>query len=477
MTQQASNALAHITALSKLVDAEGCLSASEQLAPFLVDSRGEIKGECLCLLRPKHLAEVQAIIRYCHHHEIAIVPQGGNTNRVGGATPDRSGAQVILQMGRMNKIGPIAKDHASLQVQAGAILADIQAYAERHDRLFPLSLGAEGSCMIGGNIASNAGGIHVLRYGNCRNLVLGLEVVLADGTLWNGMRSLMKDNSGYDLKHLFIGSEGTLGLITSAVLKLFPRVKAVETAFIKFKTIDALTPIINALADDGLQAFELISYDTLHLLQQHFPDLSLPLSLAPNEWAILLEQTGQGRLADQLAKLYTQTIITDAVMANSLADSQHFWTIREQIVEAQRLEASRCKNIHGHMGAIKHDISVPISSIPTFVKTCEMALRQQIPMIRICAFGHVGDGNLHYNLVMPIEGKITDFTDKQAILNEIVIDHCMQLNGSFAAEHGVGQVKRDLMQLYKSPEELQMMRGIKHVFDPKGILNPNKLLP
>ncbi|MCK8516857.1 FAD-binding oxidoreductase [Methylonatrum kenyense] len=447
----------------------------ERQAPFLKEWRGRYQGRAAAVLCPGSTGEVALILRHCHDASITVVPQSGNTGLVGGGAPDTSGTQVILSLRRMNRIRDIDADNGTLTAEAGCVLADLQAAAQRIDRLFPLSLASEGSCQIGGNLATNAGGTNVLRYGNARDLTLGLEVVLADGRIWDGLRSLRKDNSGFDLRNLFIGSEGTLGVITAAVLKLFPRPATTITALLGVETPTQAVQLLGQLrqaSGDALTGCELMSRASLEMSLHHVPGCRDPFDSA-HAWYLLVEASSSGtgtalREALELAlgEALEANAVSDAVFADSMAQAAALWRLRESIPEGQvRYGAS-----------IKHDISVPVSRIPEFLAQAQAALEALIPGLRICAFGHIGDGNLHFNLSQPADCGRDAFLARETECNRLVFDLVDALGGSIAAEHGVGQLRLDALDRYKSDVELDLMRSIKQALDPRGILNPGKVV-
>ncbi|MDJ0684712.1 MAG: FAD-binding oxidoreductase [Alphaproteobacteria bacterium] len=445
------------------------------LAPLLVDTRDYYHGKAAILARPETTEQVAEVLKICHEAGIPVTPQGGNTSRVGSATPDESGAQVLLSLARMNRVLEIDPVDYTMTVEAGCVLQDVQNKAAAADRLFPLSLGAEGSCMIGGNIASNAGGINVLRYGNTRDLVLGLEVVTADGQIWNGLRRLRKDNTGYDLKHLFIGSEGTLGVITKAVLKLFPLPKEKATALCALRDLDACLELLTrarAASGDALSSFELLAGITLNFAYRHIDTAKRALG-EEYDWQVLLEFSGleAGDMMNQametlLEQAFEDGLVIDAVIAQSEQQRADIWFLREAIVEAQLKEGA----------SIKHDVSVPVSRVPEFIRRSNAALEEMIEGVRPYPFGHVGDGNIHYNVSPPVGASDAEFVAWKERINETVHRITADLEGSISAEHGVGQLKRDELPLYKSALELEMMRKVKQALDPIGLMNPGKVL-
>lgn len=464
-----------IAALQALVGASHCLLEAADMAPWLTDWRGRYSGQALAVVRPRDTEQVAEVVKLCRAAGVAIVPQGGNTGLCGGATPLMDGRCIVLNVSRLRRVRAVDPANNTLTIDAGATLAEAQAAAAAADRLFPLSLASEGSCEVGGVISTNAGGVQVLRYGNTRELVLGLEVVLPSGEVWNGLRGLRKDNTGYDLKHLFIGAEGTLGIVTAATLKLFPRPTATATAWLAVPTPAKAVELLGRLRDaagDRVSAFELVGRQALDLVLQHIPGARDPLA-AVYPWYVLVEMTdssGQADLAalleDVLAQVQLEGCLLDGVVAISDQQAAELWRLRENISEAQKREGF----------SIKHDISVPVSAIPEFLERAGQALEGCYPGIRIVAFGHVGDGNLHYNQSRPARDENAAFIGRTAEVGQVVHDIVHALNGSISAEHGIGQLKRDLLVRYKSPVELALMQGIKRALDPEGIMNPGKVL-
>ena len=464
-----------IEKLRAIVGAAGIATAPEEIAPYAVDWRKRYWGKPAAVVKPASTSEVAAVVRACADARTAIVPQGGNTGLCGAATPDSSGLQVVLNLSRMNRIRSIDVHNNTLTAEAGCVLANLQKAAEESGRLFPLSLAAEGSCEIGGNLSTNAGGTAVLRYGNTRDLVLGLEVVLPSGDVWDGLRGLRKDNTGYDLKQLFIGAEGTLGVITAAVLKIFPLPKSRSTAVAGLSDPDhALLLLKLALEECGerLTGFELFSDFCLSLVLKHFKEAGTPFGRRFPYYVLLeLSDTSTATVAAQvgeavLSKALEQKIILDAAIAQSDAQAKAFWRLRDFISEAQAHEGPN----------IKHDVSIPISLIPEFIRTTDAELGRAHPGVRMVTFGHLGDGNLHYNVSAP-EGVAPDiFVSRMGEINRIVHDSVARFRGSISAEHGLGQLKREEIRRYKSPLELELMRKIKQVLDPHGIMNPGKVL-
>ena len=453
---------------------EANVLTGEAMAPHLVDWRGRYRGAACCVARPATSAEVAAVVRACVAAAVPVVPQGGNTGLCGGATPDASGQAVIVCLARLNRIRAIDPANNTITAEAGCVLANVQAAAAALARLFPLSLAAEGSAQLGGALSTNAGGVQVLRYGNTRELTLGLEVVLPSGEIWNGLRGLRKDNTGYDLKQLFIGAEGTLGLITAATMKLYPLPTAVATAWVSVASPRAAIDLLGALQTAFgplLTACELVSEVSLGLVLQHIPNAARPLAASP--WYVLIELSSGGddaelreRLEGFLGTALEQSQCDDAVVARSEAQARQLWSLRENISEAQKIEGI----------SIKHDVSLPISHIPAFLDQAGAALAVRWPGLRVVAFGHVGDGNLHYNLSMPAEGDNSALVAAQPQVNEVVHDLVHAHQGSISAEHGLGQLKREEILRYKNPIEMEMMRAVKRALDPLGLMNPGKVL-
>jgi FAD/FMN-containing dehydrogenase len=452
------------------------LTAPADTAPFLLDWRRRWRGRARAVVQPSTVDEVSTLVRWCAQHRVPLVPQGGNTGLTGGSVPDASGEAVVLSLARMNRVRAIDTVNDTVTVEAGAVLAAVQAAARESGRLFPLSLAAEGSCTIGGNLSTNAGGTAVLRYGNARELCLGLEVVLPDGEIWHGLRGLRKDNTGYDLRDLFVGAEGTLGVITAATLKLYPLPAAQVTAIAAVASPHAaleLLGLARGMLGPSLTGFEMMSDLCLSLVAKHFPDCPKPFA-DTHPYYVLLESSdpeseahATARFDALMERAFEDGLVADAVVAQSIAQSRRFWALRENISEAQAAEG---KNV-------KHDISVPISSIGKFVERTDALLAERFPGIRMVVFGHLGDGNLHYN-VSPPEGVDGDaFLAQQDAINAVVHDAVAATAGSISAEHGIGVLRRDELARYKSPVELAMMRRIKQAFDPLGIMNPGKLVP
>jgi FAD/FMN-containing dehydrogenase len=456
--------------LAAIVGASGLIRDAKGMRPYLRDWRGNYVGNALAVVRPANTAEVAAVVKLCAETRTPMVPQGGNTGLVGGGIPDAQGNAIVLSLTRMNRIRAIDIDNNTITVEAGVVLQALQAAAADAGRLFPLSLAAEGSCTIGGNLSTNAGGTAVLRYGNTRDLTLGLEVVTPAGEIWDGLKGLRKDNTGYDLKQCFIGAEGTLGIITAAVLKLFPAPLSSATALVAIASPQAAVELLGLMrnaAGDRLVAFELVSRICLDLVVKHFPGTAEPFP-QPHPWQVLVELSDtladaplQNTLEAALGSALEQGLVRDAAIAASAAQAKALWKLREDISEAQRLEG---KNV-------KHDISVPISHIAEFIRDCDADLMQAFPHISLVCFGHVGDGNLHYNCGLPGEG-----LGNADEINRIVYDHVAACGGSISAEHGLGQLKRAEITRHKTRVELDLMRALKRAWDPGGIMNPGKVL-
>jgi len=466
--------------LEKLIEIVGAahVLTGEQAQPYLVDWRGRYKGAARAVVRPGTTAEVAAVVKCCVAHQVPVVTVGGNTGLCGGATPDESGTAVVLATNRLNRIREIDTDNDTMTVEAGCVLQNLQEVAQKANRLFPLSLAAEGSCTIGGNLATNAGGTQVLRYGNTRELALGLEVVTAEGEVWDGLRGLRKDNTGYDLRDLFIGSEGTLGVITAVTLKLYPLPVAQRTAMLALGSLeDAVSFLSKARAGFGasLTGFEVMAGPVLQAVVRLFDQQRIPFEgpSAESPWFALLElsdnesaEHAQLRFEEVLGQAIEDGLVLDAAIAQNVAQSKAFWHLRESIPLA---EAEIGKSI-------KHDVSIPISRIAEFVRVTNAAIQDKHPGVQNIVFGHLGDGNLHYN-VGPAEGQQQDaLLALQAQVYELVHDSVAAFKGSISAEHGIGQLKRDEMLRYKSAVELGLMRSIKQALDPKGLLNPGKVL-
>ncbi len=474
MTARQANAENIVERISAVVGADQVLLSADDMAPHLSEWRDRYQGRAAMVVRPKSTAEVAGVLAIADAALRPVVPQGGNTGLVGGQIPF-SGAEIVLSLNRMNKIRAIDAAGYTLTAEAGVVLQRIQEAADEVDRLFPLSLAAEGSCQIGGNLSTNAGGVGVLAYGNSRDLVLGLEVVLANGDIWDGLRALRKDNTGYDLKQLFIGAEGTLGVITAAVLKLFPNPKAQATAFVGLDSAEdalALFEMARAASGPMLTAFELIPRIGLDFVLRHGPGARDPLR-GSHRWYVLIELSSPepgNRLDETLETLLGEAAeagrIEDAAIAASVAQREQFWAMRHALSEVQKPEG----------GSIKHDVSVPIAAIPAFLAEACAAVERAVPGCRPVPFGHMGDGNIHFNISQPVGADKAEFLDRWVEVNAIVHGIVQNHSGSISAEHGIGVMKRDLLPGVKSALELDLMHRIKQAFDPNGILNPGKLL-
>ena len=460
------------TRLLSIVGPAGLMDGAEEIAPMLVEPRGLYRGSALLVVKPASTEEVSGVVKVCAEMGIPITPQGGNTGLCGGATPD---GQVLLSLSRMNRIRDIDTLDFTITVEAGCILQNIQAAVAEKDRLFPLSLGAEGSCQIGGNLSTNAGGINTLRYGNARDLVLGLEVVLPDGRIWNNLKRLRKDNTGYDLKHLFVGGEGTLGIITAATCKLFPKPKDEVSVFCAVRDIEGIIELLSRLraaTGDQISAFELIERFGIHLACKHVHGCRDPFDQPYDHYVLFRASAGRADsglrliVEEALGQAYEDGLILDATIAESEAQTRAFWRIREGVVEGQIPEGA----------SIKHDISVPVSRIPEFMKRAAPVVETTIPGSRICAFGHAGDGNLHYNITQPENMDRNKFLGLWEKLNHAVHEIVVDMGGSISAEHGIGKLKVEELQYFKPALDLELMKRIKHALDPNGIFNPGKVL-
>jgi len=463
-----------IEQLRSIVGDAGLVTAADEQAPYVKDWLNKWQGRVAVVVRPADTAQTAEVVRLCHQTHTPIVTQGGNTGMSGGATPDDSGAQVILSTTRMHRIRAVDPINNTMTVDAGVILAHAQEAARAAGRYFPLSLGAEGSCTVGGNLATNAGGIAVLRFGNMRELALGLEVVLPDGRIWNGLRGLRKDNTGYDLRDLFIGSEGTLGVITGAVLKLFSQPHARATAWVGCDSLAQLAELLartRARCGDRLVAFEMMSAASLALVLQHVTDTRAPLA-QPARYNALIELADtedlglQSMLEELLGQAMEDALVTDAMLCSNGTQAAALWKIREGISQAQ-VRAGK---------VIKHDIALPISAIAEFVDQAERAIAACGLQAELINFGHLGDGNLHFNVMIPLSSSYEEVRQATLLLNRLVHDLVTEKQGSISAEHGVGQLRRDELRHYKSPLEMELMLRIKQAFDPNLIMNPGKLL-
>ena len=461
--------------LKDAVGPNGFLESAADTEAFVVDARELYHGKTPLVLRPATTEDVSSVVKICAAAGISLTPQGGNTGYCGGATPDETGEQIILSLTRMNNIRHIDALNYTITVEAGCVLTTIQDAAEEAERLFPLSLGAEGSCQIGGNLSTNAGGVAVLRYGNTRDLVLGLEVVLPDGTVWNGLRRLRKDNTGYDLKQLFLGAEGTLGIVTAVVLKLFPRPQEVVTSFVALPTAQAALELLSRMrsaTSDGVTSFEYVHRSCVDLVLAQIDGASDPFAEAYCHYALI--ECCASRKASGLMKAVEEALgaafeageVSNAVIASSGQQSAALWKLRESIPEAQKLAGA----------GLKHDISVPLTNVPEFLEKATGIAEAMITGVNVIPFGHIGDGNIHFNLSRPPKTDGAEMMAKAHDLEVAIHDLAVQLDGSFSAEHGIGKLKRGELARYKSKVEFDLMRKIKVALDPQNTMNPGKVL-
>lgn len=465
--------------MMELVGNANVIDAASDMEPHLIDWRKRHSGKAACVVFPRTTEQVSKVLAFCNDNGVKVFPQGGNTSVCGGSVPDSSGQSVLLNMRKMNHIIELNPRNNSMTVEAGCVLADIQAAALESDRLFPLTLGAEGSCQIGGNIATNAGGTNVLRFGNTRDLILGIEVVLADGRIWNGLRSLRKNNSGYDLKNLFIGSEGTLGVVTAATLKLFPRPHAIATAMLGLDTVSAAVDEglkLQAAFPGELVGLELISQSEFDISLRHAENARNPFKKTPN-WTVLVElaaATGTSewlaeRLTDALSDSFSNGVVQDALIASNEQQRAELWGIRHHVTEANGREG---------MG-LTHDIAVPTYRIPDFVELAGQALAKHYPAAVPVVVGHMGDGNLHYIAMFKHEywANVEDKAGVQLKLSHLLYDIAAAMGGTFSAEHGIGSLHVSEMSIYKDAAELALMREFKQLLDPNDTMNPGRVLP
>jgi FAD/FMN-containing dehydrogenase len=460
--------------MSAIVGAKNVITDADAMVPYLKEWRDLFRGKAQAIVRPGSTEEVVALVKLAAATGTTLVPQGGNTGLVGGQIPVAEGREIILSLQRMDKIRAVDPDSDTMTVEAGLTLQKAQAAAEAAGRLFPLSLASEGSCTIGGNLSTNAGGTAVLAYGNARELCMGLEVVLADGRVWNGLRQLRKDNTGYDLKNLFIGAEGTLGIITAAVLKLFPLPAARATAFLAVPSPDEALALLNAAkagAGGTLTTFEILSRTGLDFVLRHASGARDPLS-EPSPWYVLMEVCAQSAsgldeaVETFLSEALEQGLVTDAALAGSLNQRNDFWKLREMLSEVQTYEG----------GSIKHDVSVPLHAVPAFIARASEAVTALVPGCRPVPFGHMGDGNIHFNVSQPVGADKQAFIDRWSEVNQAVHAIVSEMHGSISAEHGIGRLKRDLLPGVKDPVELALMKTLKATLDPQGILNPGAVV-
>lgn len=468
--------MSHQNQITEILGAKGVLTEASDMAPYLTDWRARHTGKALLIALPKTTVETAQLVHYCYNNNIPMVPQGGNTGMVQGGVPGTSGEEIVISMKRMNRILDLNTATNVASVEAGVVLETLQNKAMDKDRLFPLSLGAEGSCLIGGNIATNAGGIHVMRYGPMRDLVLGLEVVLANGKIWDGLKALRKDNTGLDLKQLFIGAEGTLGIITGATLKLFPAPKSKATAIIASEKVEGLLSTLSFLQGkfgERLTAFEIFPEGPLAMVLKHIPGARDPFASGHPWYGVIDLWDTEARsdleenFATALGFALDKNWLKDAVLAKSEAQAKALWLLRETIAEAQKKDGD----------GIKHDISVPIDKIPEFLERADNAVEKIIPGFKRAAFGHAGDGNIHYDPCPPEGMDQKTFLGLRGQVNRAVHDIVADLNGSISAEHGIGTTRLSELSHYKPEIDLELFRAIKKTLDPKGLMNPGKLIP
>jgi FAD/FMN-containing dehydrogenase len=461
--------------LVDIVGPDGILTDAADVAPYLTDHRKLYQGRALAVIVPRSVEQISRLLRFCNENRIGVVPHGGNTGYCGGATPDESGNQVVVSMRRMKRIRGVDALNYSLVAEAGCILADVQRAADEAERFFPLSLGSEGTCQIGGNLSTNAGGLSVLRYGMMRELVLGLEVVLADGRVLSSLSALRKDNTGYDIKSLFLGAEGTLGIITAASVKLFPKIRSSATALVAVPKVRAAVDLLARLREssgDRISSFELIPRIGIELTTQHIPGVIDPLQ-QPYSWYVLCELTS-ARAADPLDTIMEEALgaaledglVLDAALARSERERAALWKLRETIPEAQRIDGA----------SLKHDISVTITALPDFVERASRWVEDNVPDGRLVIYGHVGDGNLHFNLNQAPGSDRNIFLAREPAIKRAIHDLVSEFGGSFSAEHGIGRLKVGELEHYASPVEIDLMRAVKKALDPNGVLNPGKVL-
>jgi FAD/FMN-containing dehydrogenase len=467
----------HLENLKKIIGPKGFSDDPATIAPHTEEPRGKFFGKTPLLLMPDSTACVSEILSYAHENNLKIVPQSGNTGLVGGGVPDKSGDEILVSLKRMNQVRKKDRHNQTMTLESGVILADAHNIATSMDMQFPMHIASEGSAMIGGNISSNAGGINVLRYGNMRDLVLGLEVVLPDGKIWDGISGLRKDNTGYDLKQLFIGAEGTLGIITAATLKLYPASTQINAAFVSVPdphaAIELLT-LAKAISGDSLTAFEILPRIGIEFTTRHMPGCREPLD-TKYDWYILIECSTS--LSSDLLNLelvmekiletgMEQELILDGVIPKNMAERKELWSLREHMSEVQKHEG----------GSIKHDVSVPVSKIPEFLKRATDAVCSLVPGIRPVPFGHIGDGNIHFNLSQPVDMDKQEYLDRWEEINRFVHEIVVNIGGSISAEHGIGTLKVDDLAHFKPDIDIAMMKLIKNALDPKNIMNPGRII-
>jgi FAD/FMN-containing dehydrogenase len=461
--------------LREILGADGVLTAAADCAPYLSDHRQLYHGAALAVALPRTVAQVSHLLACCDQEHVGVVPHGGNTSYCGGATPDESAKQLVLSLQRLNRIRNLDAANYSLVAEAGCILANLQRAADAAERCLPLTLGSQGSCQIGGNLSTNAGGTNVLRYGMARELVLGLEVVLADGRVLNGLSALRKDNTGYDIKSLFLGAEGTLGVITAASLKLFPKVRDMATAFVAVADVRSAVALLGRLRDassDRVSSFELIPRIAVELTTRHIPHVADPLDRV-HDWYVLCELSSS-RAADGLEELLSTALgtaladglVRDAAVTRNERERAAVWKLRESIPEAQRKDGA----------SLKHDIAVPVAALPDFLARASLWVNANVPQGRLVAYGHVGDGNLHFNISAAPGADAERFLALAAGVGRAIHDLVREFGGSFSAEHGIGRLKVGELERYADAVELQLMRAVKCAFDPHGIMNPGKVL-